>query len=172
MIQGARSNSLIFFDLENPYFERYWHLHKNLILASLFALYIEKEDMFTVLLYQLLLNGIALWRYNVLFICLVTVYTLSVATIIIKIVGLSYSLVSYLPHLDKDKELLIGISPMLLLLKRGFYFELQGNEWYALLLGMGVVFGKPASILCWILIYLNFDYVTRQEQYLLRFLLV
>lgn len=172
MIQGARSNSLVFFDLENPYFEHFWHLHKNLILASLFALHIKQGSISVVLLYQLLLNSVALWRYNLLFIGLATIYTLSVATVISKLFGLLRYVFSYVPQFESDKELIVLLLPNLLLLKRGIYRDFHINEWYAVMLSMFVICGKSGSVLCWILIYLNFDFIVRHEQALLRFLVL
>lgn len=127
MIQGARSNSLIFFDLENPYFEHFWHLHKNLILASLFSLYVEKGDMFMVLFYQILLNTVALWHYNMLFILLATIYTLSVAIVISKLLLAVKWICNYFPKLDPDKEFVVVLSPILFLVKRNFYREFHIN---------------------------------------------
>jgi hypothetical protein len=127
MIQSTRSNSIIFFDLENPYLEHFWHLQKNLILTSLFALSTEKGDMLKVLIYQLLFNTVNLWRYNILFILVGTVYTLSVATVLSKIFSLSRWLFSRIPKLDPEKELMVVTSPLLFLLKRTINFNFHIN---------------------------------------------
>lgn len=41
-----------------------------------------------------------------------------------------------------------------------------------MLVGMVAVCGKTSSVLCWIFVCLNFDYIVRHEQCVLRFLIM
>jgi hypothetical protein len=50
--------------------------------------------------------------------------------------------------------------------------DLYINEWYAIILSMMVICKKLESVLFWILLYLNIDFILKQEQCLLRFLIL
>jgi hypothetical protein len=64
------------------------------------------------------------------------------------------------------------MSPLLFLLKRAINMDLYINEWYAIILSMMVICKKLESVLFWILLYLNIDFILKQEQCLLRFLIL
>jgi hypothetical protein len=67
---------------------------------------------------------------------------------------------------------MVVMSPLLFLLKRAINMDLYINEWYAIILSMMVICKKLESVLFWILLYLNIDFILKQEQCLLRFLIL
>lgn len=171
IIQPARSNSLVLFDIENPYIEHFLCLHRNLVLASLAGLQLTEQTTLGLLPYQLAINALVLSEYSLLFVLLETLYTLSLATALLKLLGLLRWLARVF-SLEFDKDFVFVLSPFVFILKQFTSVAFPLNEWYGASIAMLSIMSKKGSIVCWALFYLNFDYILRSESALLRFILM
>lgn len=119
--------------------------------------------MMSLVFFQLTLNIIILYEHDYVFVVLTTLYTFSISYIITRILSyLKWFLNKYF-EMEFDKELMIILSALILIFKKFFRVSLQVTEWYAILLAMMTICRKKDSMLCCLLFYLNFDYISRNE---------
>lgn len=171
VIQTNSGNSLILCDQEGSYFDHYFYLHRNLIIASLFGLYLAEQSALTLLPYQLALNLLTLSRLPVSEVAFETIFTLSLATAAFKLLGL-FKWLAHLFSLEVDKNFVFILSPFVYFVKNMTSYSFPMNEWYGASIAMLSVCSRDGSIISWILFYFNFDYIVRSESDMLRFVLL